>query len=344
MLYFDRLKFSKWLLLILCSSLLAKGGSEPSPAEVHAQLVQAQSDLEIAKKMFNPYYAGPLFAMAPNNVPKGMRVIQPYFFVTSNYGVYTESRRMQSQPNEKQLQFLNLEQLGLTHWLDFTLLNPSFASWQSGEFGAGFGDVSLQLGFQLCTETPSRPVIRFVVGESFPAGRYNHLSPSKPGLMATGSGSYETQLVIAMGKIFWANKLHPLSTRWTASYLIPSKVYVKQINAYGGGTGTKGKVNPGQQLSIDIGTELSITQHWVFANDVVYTYNGSTSFKGDPGLAPSGAAATVGGPSNDSLMLAPAIEYNPNDMSGLIMGGYFTVTGRNSAASLQLVISYYAAF
>lgn len=344
MLYVDRLKFCKWLLIFIASSLCAAKESLPTPAEDHAKLLQAQHDLDIAKKMFNPYYAGPLFAMAPNNVPKGMRAIQPYFFVTSDYGVYTNSRRMQSTPNEKQLQLLNIDQLGLNHWLDFTLLNPVFWSWQDGKFGSGFGDVSLQFGFQICTETPTRPVIRFVVGESFPAGRYNHLSPSKPNLMATGSGSYETQFVLAIGKMFWTNKLHPLSTRWTVSYIVPSKVYVKQINAYGGGAGTKGKVRPGQQLSIDIGTELSITQRWVFANDVIYTYNGSTSFKGDPGLSPSGAAATVGGPSSDSLMLAPAIEYNPNDTSGLIMGGYFTVTGRNSAASLQLVVSYYIAF
>lgn len=337
------MKICKWLSLLVSCALLAKP-VEPSVRQVHQELLSAQEALDTAKKMFNPYYAGPLLAQSPNCVPKGVKVIQPYLFITSTYGSYTGSRRMQSGENVTTLQPFMLFQAGLNTWMDFTVTAPAFFNWKGSDFAAEIGDTTVELGFQICKETPTRPVLRFTVSEIFPTGRYNRLSPSRSDIFATGTGSYQTTLGFAIGKIFWWDKLHPLNTRWVLTYNIPSKVYVEGFNAYGGGFGTKGKIKPGHTVAVDIGTELSLSQKWVFANDIVYSYSGSSSFQGTPGTTSTGAPASNGGPSNDQLSLAPAIEYNPNDSSGLVVGPWLTLTGRNSSANIQLVMTYYAAF
>jgi hypothetical protein len=64
--------------------------------------------------------------------------------------------------------------------------------------------------------------------------------------------------------------------------------------------------------------------------DIAYTYSAKTTFTGSPGTTALGTPASVGGPFNEQLSLAPALEYNPNGNLGFIAGCWFSVWGKNS--------------
>jgi hypothetical protein len=316
-----------------------------SPEEIKIEIDQAQRDFEIASKIFIPWYTGPLIASSANNVPP-MRVnIQPYLYLKLTHAEYDNNRRSADISNISSISPLFIFQLGLTNWLDFTTAPQGNFQWQKSSFGAAFNDLPVQFGFQICHETPYIPSIRFVLGELFPTGKYQNLNPERLGLDSGGAGAYQTIFGLNISKVFWWFKLNPIAFRFASSYNAPNcKVSVENHNTYGGGNGTKGKVDVGQTLNLDLGIELSINQKWVFATDLCYTSSQKSTFKGKNGITAEGLVASVGTPSSDQLSLAPAIEYNINENSGFIGGLWFTATGRNSANFLQLVLSYTALF
>ncbi len=321
--------------------------SEPikSPAEISEEINQTLRDFEIAQKMFNPWYTGPLIASSASNVPPGMIMLQPYLYLTTNYAQFDNHRKSTKTPNTFIISPLMVFETGITNWMDITIVPQGFFRFESGEFGDGIADLPIQLGFQVFKQTPYIPNIRFVLGQLFPIGNYQYLNPDRLALDSTGQGAFQTILGLNMSKVFWWFKLHPIAARLATSYVIPDhKVSVHGFNAFGGSKFTDGKVNIGSTLTIDLGLELSLTQRWVFATDIVYSATSKTTFSGNPGLADTGLPATNNSPSSDQFSLAPAIEYNVNDNSGFIAGVWFTVTGRNSANFASVLLSYTTMF
>lgn len=275
-----------------------------SPEQIQQELDQAQRDFETAQKMFIPWYTGPLITGSANNAPKGKTNIQPYLYFFWQYGQYQDNRKLDRVPSIYTLNPLIVLQRGLTDWLDITVIPQGFFRWREGESAQKFGDLSVTFGIQLVKETPSVPSIRFTIGESFPTGKYRHLDPDKAGIDASGSGAYETVFGLNISKILWWFKLHPIGFRFVTSYSIPDhNAKVNDFNAYGGGFGTNGHVRVGNTLNMDIGIEVSITQRWVFATDIAYTYNEKNIFFGNPGLTALGTPAVNGSPTSDQLSL-----------------------------------------
>ncbi len=183
------------------------------------------------------------------------------------------------------------------------------------------------------------------VAQNIPTGRYEKLNRKKNGVDATGSGVYFTGFSLNVSKVFWWMSTHPFAWRLSMTYDIPTiRAQVQGFNTYGGGFDTRGKVRPGNILSVDTSIELSFTQKWVLAVDLAYSYQNHTTFSGHKGRTPSGGTASVGGPSNDSLSCAPAIEYNPSDHMGFLAGVWFSITGRNSGDFISGILSMYYAW
>ena len=333
--------------LIFCLSLTSIYAAEiiKSPEEIQQEINQAQADFEIAKKMFNPWYTGPLIASSASNVPPKMIMLQPYLYLTTNYGQYNNHWKSVSTPNTFTMSPLIVFETGITNWMDITIVPQGIFRWESGQFGDGVADIPIQLGFQIYKETPYIPNIRFVLGELFPIGNYEYLDPQRIGLDATGQGAFQTIFGLNISKIFWWFKLHPIATRLATSYLVPDhKVNVQGYNAFGGSSNTNGEVKVGNTLTLDLGIEVSLTQRWVFATDIVYSTSSKTTFSGNPGTTDDGLPASNGSPSSDQFSLAPAIEYNLNQNSGFIGGVWFTVAGRNSGNFASVILSYTTMF
>lgn len=313
----------------------------PPVSEVDAEVADAQAKFEIAKKMFNPWYAGPLLTPGPHNLDPGLFNIQPYLFFTWNHGRFTDNRKSESIPTIFSMKQTFSFQVGLLSWLDTSVGIQGIYNHQSNKSAYHFGDTSLSLGFQLLHETPYRPALRFTVSESFPTGKYQRLNSTKNGIDAVGSGAYVTTLTLITGKVVWWISDHPMAFRAAINYSIPSHASVNDFNAYGGGFETKGTVNIGNTIAADVSIEYSFTKNWAFALDVVYTNQGQSTFSGNPGLNLNGTPATVGSPSNDLFSLAPALEYNPFAHLGFLAGVWVPVTGRNTNNFVSCIFSMF---
>lgn len=313
----------------------------PSPEQVGIELEDAETLFQKAKEMFNPWYAGPLLTPSAHLIPPGLFNIQPYLFVTTEYGLYDNNRHTVNTPNVIQVNTPFIFQFGIIDWMDGILTVQGFYNQTQGKHSTNIGDTTFSLGFGLTEEGPFLPAFLIQIGESFPTGKYNNLNPDRLGTDATGSGSYETTISFNFAKVVWWWFLeHPMSFRSSFTYEIPTTVNVKGFHAYGGGYGAKGKVRPGNSISADVGYELSFTQKWVFAMDIVYIYRNETTFHGTAGTTALGEPATNSAPSSDQLSLAPAIEYNPNPDLGLLAGVWFSVYGRNAAEFISAVASF----
>ncbi|MCH9612404.1 MAG: hypothetical protein S4CHLAM102_08940 [Chlamydiia bacterium] len=321
---------------------IEKEQSDPvqSPEEINRELAAAQARFEEAEKMFIPWYTGPLIAGSASTVPKGRWNIQGYLYLTDAYSRFTGNRRVVNQTDIYTVNPLVLFQYGLTEWMDITVTPQAIFNWQGNASASEFGDLPVTLGFQLLKETPYVPSLRFTVGETFPTGKYDNLSPNKGGIDSSGGGVYKTVFGLNISKIFWNVPVHPYRFRLSTNYAFAdNKASVDNFHAYGGGVGTNGDVSVGGQVNVDLGFEISLTQVWVFAADLAYFYQSHSSFTGTPGVISTGAVASNGAPSSDQLSLAPAIEYNFDENGGLIVGIWFPLTGRNSSNFISLVSS-----
>lgn len=59
-----------------------------SPEDIQLEINQAQTDFEIAQKMFIPWYTGPLITSSANNVAPGHFNIQTYLYLTVNHAQF----------------------------------------------------------------------------------------------------------------------------------------------------------------------------------------------------------------------------------------------------------------
>lgn len=333
-------KFLASLFLCLSSvSLMAQYEEHKTPEQIEQELQSAEAQFQRAKKMFNPWYTGPLQTPSASNMAPGWGNIQPYLYVTDNYARFNAERH--SQNLSSRLVSVNPTttlQFGVTSSMDITLGLSALANWQYNQHGAGFGDLSLALGFPICSQTLHVPGIRFVVKQIFPTGQFQHLNSNGLGLSATGAGAYQTQFSLNLSKVLFWDYLHPMNFRLSFNYVLPTCITVRGFNTYGGGFGTHAKVHPGNNFSADMGIEISLTQRWVLATDLVYTATNRTSYSGYAGTV-GNAPASIGGGFNDNLSLAPAIEYNWNENLGVLGGCWFSVYGRNSLNFVSGVIS-----
>lgn len=310
--------------------------SEPikTPEQIQEELNADEALFKKAKEMFNPWYTGPLITGGSGMMPPGYANVSPYLFVNTNYGRYQADRSTLDTPNLVNVNPVFPIAAGITKWMDGLLILQGNANWIQNESDGGFGDIKLQLGFPIYKETMYVPGIKFLIAETFPTGKYENLDPSKLGTDGIGAGSFQTTFGLNFGKVIFWSYQHPMSLRMQFSYVIPKTVHVENFSVYGGGFGTKGKVRPGNGFTAGFGVEYSITQRWVIANDILYTTQARSKFYGD-----LGTGLSAGGPSNDQLSLAPAIEYNWNPNLGIIAGTWFTVYGRNSAEFISAVAS-----
>lgn len=311
-----------------------------SPEQIEGQLDSAETKFRRAKEMFNPWYTGPLLTPSASMMPPGYGNLQPYIFMVGNYARYDQNRKSVSLPNNLyQFKSSNIIQFGVTNTMDIIATFTGAGQWEAGHSGGGFGDLPITIGFPIVRQTLYVPQIKLSIQENFPTGRYQNLSSNGLGLSGIGQGAYQTTFSLAMSKLlFWSYK-HPVNVRLFFGYTLSTTVHVKNYNVYGGGHGTLGKVRPGNAFAADFGIEYSINQPWVACFDIVYTCQNQTKFHGEPGLTADGTPASVGGPYNDNLSLAPGIEYNWSENLGVLGGAWFSVYGRNSSAFVQGVFS-----
>jgi len=313
-------------LVVLVLSLHAK------KAPLH-HFIEGPADTEVQ----SPWLTGPLLAPSSITIPIGHYNIEPYLFVVANTAKYNSDWK----PVEIETFWNNFFQpsleFGLTNWLDFQF-NPTLfynttegaAKWVVGDMPIGF-DIQLYKSGRKTVDWIS--ALKLSLKEVIPLGKYQKLNARKRGTDVGGGGSWQTGLGLVWGNLVYLGKGHFFNARLSIQYLLPAPVHVKNLNAYGGGPGTRGIVYPAQNFQIDVGTELTLTKNWVFAMDIVGNWAGKTRFKGKTSLSNTA-------PSSVQFSLAPAIEYNWSANIGIIFGPWFTVAGRNAVKFTDGIVAF----
>ena len=275
----------------------------------------------------------------------GQAMWQPYIYFTDNYAAYDAHRNVVDVPNQFSIKAQPvILQIGVTPSVDTTVIMSAIENWSKGKSGGGFQDITTTLGLLINQQSLYVPGMKLSISQSFPTGKYQNLSTNGLGLQATGAGAWQTTFTLALGKVLFWDMLHPVNSRVAIGYTLSTPIHVKNFNAYGGGFGTRGTVHPGNSFFADLGLELSITQPWVVALDVVYNNTNRTSFHGKRGVLFDGSPASVGSGYSEQLSLAPAVEYNFNANMGLLFGVWFTVYGRSAPDFVSGIFSWYWEF
>jgi len=300
-------------------------------------------EFPLAETKNTPWLTGPLLAPSGNVVPLGSINIEPYLYCTYYTGVYGLDWKTTSRPVFSSYALNIPIQFGIAPRVDFTISPTVFMNRTQGKHAWGFGDIILASGIQLVKEGERNPSVKLALQELFPSGKYDHLNPELLFTDGTGGGSYVSTIGLVIGKFLVVKKNHDVNIRFTAAYSVPSSVFLKGLNFYGGAPNTRGRYYPCQLATMDLGLEYSITRNWALALDVLYNYATRTKFVGKHG---EGLVSPVGGiltEVSSQFSLAPAMEYNWSQSLGLIAGAWFTIAGRNVNIfrSAVIAINYY---
>lgn len=293
-----------------------------------------------------PWFTGPLLTPSGEVNEMGQISWQPYLFVRHKYGEYTSGWGRKNTPNVLTIRPLIDVTYGVLPFMDIEAF-PSFAYKRSeGISAVGMSDTPILIGFQVLRESygPYIPDLRVRIIELLPFGKYDKLSRKKNGLDGEGLGSYQTGVSFDFQKLFHITHDHYFRLRFAFEWFFyPAPVHIKGLSVYGGTPKTRGRVTPGKSYFLYLSGEYTLTQHWVFATDLLYAITEKDRFSGKTG-APPGTTVEVGSPSSQQISLAPAIEYNFTENFGLIGGAWFSVAGKNSgqfvSGVLSVVITY----
>jgi len=290
-----------------------------------------------------PFFTGTLLTQRGKTVSQGDLMIMPYFYSTRFGGLYNNNWRLQSATVTRTNIQQTLLVYGLTSRIDVEIAPQWVGNHAENESSVGFGDFPLQVGFQALQERVDTwlPNVRIWVQETFPTGHYTELSPTKTGLSGTGGGSFATTLGIGAQKLFWWTEDHVFRARLNVTHGFYSPVTVQGFNSYGGGFGTQGRVEPGSVTTVIVAGEYTLTRHVALALDIGLQAANATHFSGTTGVGLSGQPATVGGGYKEVIAVAPAVEYNWNERTGVIVGPWFSLTGRNTSEFFGVVAALY---
>jgi len=296
---------------------------------------------KVSHDTFKQWFTGPLFTPMAITPPKNHPALEVTVGVKNQYGVYDDNWSVKHSANLWSLFNYYDAQLGISSVLGMEIIASWTANFRKNARAVHLQDTTLRVGFQICNEVPGTwiPDFRIILQEVFPTGKYRNLSPSKKETDLTGLGSYQTGMYLAFQKLFNLNENHKYQMRFSAGYFVPSKVNVQGFNAYGGGYGTKGKIFPGHYISIFCSGEYNLNKHWALAFDSNFQYNFKGRFSGKQGTLGNDMKAPVSSPKAVTFTLAPELEYTFTEKTGLLLGIWFSVLGKNFPAFNSVFVS-----
>lgn len=294
----------------------------------------------------NAKYMGSLLSEPPTAVPYGHFVIRNFLFFDGHKGVYNSNWESSSRPDSyNSIQYQLQTFFGLNSFFDISL-SPRFYFKHKGRYAyCNTGDLIAGLDFQLLEEEKFSflPGIKFAVREVFPLGNYQLFNLKKGDMEKTGSGIFSTQLALFLYKGYRLNSNWFLNTTIEMQYQINSSVIVKGFHAYGGGLGANGELLVGNSWRSLVNLKL-FYKTFSCSLDALYEHHDSSTFYGYSGLNFFGRHSGTGQPSSERVSLAPSLAYQFPSQIGLMVGGWFSVCGRNTEQFHQYITNVFYIF
>ncbi|MBS0629925.1 MAG: transporter [Verrucomicrobia bacterium] len=275
-----------------------------------------------------------------------INAVEPFITFLAFYGNYQSDWKVKSHETTWSINPAIQIMFKLTDRLGINFTGGFLSNFRGNKKATHITDSSITLGYEVLKDQKDSwvPNFRLSLDVLIPTGHYKRLDPKKHGIDITGGGAYFFGPLLAFSKTF-RFPCHFMNLYWSFAYLFPINAYVKGVNTYGGGMGTRGKIRPGQALQAILSAEYSLTNHWVLALDLQLLHQTSSSrFHGRRGFMAPGVPARVGLPSSVNFSIAPQIEYNFNAKSGVLFGSWCSVAGRNSRAFASIFFAYLYVF
>lgn len=293
-----------------------------------------------------PWFTGPLLVPGASMIGAGGILTEGYVYAGDGLGVYNHGLSTRKDAVDTSVSGELLLGYGFTDRFETQLDLTFLWNTEGGAADGGIGDTSLEFHYLVTPEDEESwmPAVRLDYVQLFPTGEWEDLSPTKNGTDALGAGTFAPSLALNFMKTFHLGGAHFFRPDFSFVYSVPLDRHVTGLNAYGGGTGTDGTLQPGDSITAYFSGELSLTKNWAVAFDSAYSYVDATRFTGNPGVNPDGTPAVVGVGSSYQISFAPQLEYNFDSEQGIVLGPWFTISGRNSEDFVSFVIAYAAEF
>ncbi|MCP5504016.1 MAG: hypothetical protein H7A41_02560 [Chlamydiales bacterium] len=284
---------------------------------------------------YEQWFTGPLFTPMAITPEKEHPALEVTFGGKCSYGFYNDNWQTKSTPNLWSIFNYYDAQLGISSILGLEIIASWTNNFSKGAYSVHIQDTTVRLGFQVCNEVPGTwiPDFRIILQEVFPTGNYQKLKPDKYLTDLTGQGTFQTGLYLAFQKLFDLNNGHKYQMRFSTGYFIPAPTQVSGINAYGGSLTTNGTVYPGHYISTFCSGEYNLNNRWALAFDSNFQYQFKGRFSGNPGTSPTTPLE------NAMFTLAPELEHTFSENSGMLLGAWFTILGKNTPAFSSLFFS-----
>ncbi|MCH9630158.1 MAG: hypothetical protein S4CHLAM37_01520 [Chlamydiia bacterium] len=299
---------------------------------------------------YEPFFDGTILEFSSSNQGAGQVSLQPFLYSGAYYGLYANDWSMQTGDHFAIINPQIWGYIGITNYMQFEFVVESTTTYFKSKNTTHFGDIQAGFGFQFMWEekgTP-KPNLRFVVLETFPTGAYKNLNPHFQSNDATGFGSYQTSLVLVAKKNFWTIPNHAFNVNVSLDYTYFHKANIQGVNMYGGARNTGGTIWPGDTLMFTFSTEYFFIQtptfELGFAIDMQYTTTFTKKFRGFKGTLANGQEAFIEHKAEDLFSILPAIEFAFSPNLAAYIGGFFSVTGRNTNSFAQGVLSVVGSF
>jgi hypothetical protein len=292
----------------------------PDPAAAQSQSVVTE---RLRTAMQSARWTGPMLASNAETLPKGHLYTEPYFFDVISGGEH--------HPGSS-----GFYQYGLLDSLTVGL-QPSFATATNRpDRGMTIGDFKLLSQLRLTHFTPEHriPTIALVLNEVLPTGKYDRLGLSREG---HGSGSFATEIGVNVQHYFLLKNGRLLRARINVLQSFSNGTDVVGRSVYGTGTGFRGHAKPGSRTTLIGAVEYSVTREWVLAFDVIRESASKTNVEGRYGSGPL-VKQTI--PSSWDVGIAPAVEYNWSDTTGILLGVWIGPKGHNTSASVTPALAF----
>lgn len=321
-----------WVCCYIPNNLFCKG----------RQNIQSQQ----IKQPYHAWFTGPLLTPTPINMEQGHPAIEPSVTIFWNYGKYTDNWGLEKGDDSVTINPYLDFQFALTERTGVELQLQSFTTIKNSKSTTSYADTNILLGYQISNDQKQTwvPDCRFLLEIILPTGKYKGLNPEFNFDDVTGQGAYFIGPNLAFQKSFYFPE-NVFIFHWSIGYFFPTKTKINGLSLYGGGEGTDGTIRPGQFLTAFIAGEYSLTQRWVIGFESEFLYQlPSSDFQGTPGIGNDGLSISVGIPSSSQLIFLPEIQYNFNATSGLLLGGWFSLIGKNTRAYAAGFLAYLYVF
>lgn len=280
-----------------------------------------------ANLTYNQWFTGSILTPSATTLPPSHPALELELIGTKIYGFYDSKWTLHQTPAIWGIQPLFDFQMSFTNRLGIEFIGSAISYSSQGASSTYASDSTFRLGFQISTDKQNTwiPDFRILFQETFPTGHYNKLNPKRKGTDSTGEGSFQSGLQLVIQKLFFGKEKHPLRLRGSIGFFAPSSVFVKGINYYGGDPTTRGTVLPGNYLMGFAYGEFALNSQWAIACEVNY-------FQGKKGQFLRNSGPDINIPAYSQFSILPEIQHTFSENFGIIIGGWFTLAGKNSQA------------